>query len=285
MFEGFALERVDVGEAVLRVRHGGSGPPVLLLHGHPRTHSTWHLVAPMLAADFTVVCPDLRGFGQSSSPPDESDHAQGSKRAKARDCVRLMQALGHQRFMIAGHDRGSYTAFRCAMDHPERVERLAILDGVPILEALERCDADFARAWWHWFFYAQPDKPERAILADPLAWYGGSPDTMGAENHADFAAAVSDPETVRGMLGDYRAMSLDAAHDRADRAAGRTLGCPTLVLWSLRDDLEQLYGDVLGVWRGWATDLRGQGIDCGHHMAEDAPNALAAVLSDFFGSR
>jgi haloacetate dehalogenase len=284
MFEGFSLDRIDVGDAMLRVRHGGSGPPLLLLHGHPRTHATWHEVAPRLAARFRVVCPDLRGFGQSSVPPDEADHAQASKRAKALDCVRLMQALGHPRFMIAGHDRGSYTAFRCAMDHPGRVARLAILDGVPILEALERCGARFAQAWWHWFFFAQPEKPERAILADPLAWYGGAPEVMGAENHADFAAAVTDPETVRGMLGDYRAgLGLDAEHDRADRAAGRRLACPTLVLWSRKDDLERLYGDVLAVWRPWAPDLRGQGLDCGHHMAEEAPEALAEALSAFFG--
>lgn len=283
MFEGFALDWIDVGEVVLRVRHGGSGPPLLLLHGHPRTHATWHRVAPLLAESFTVVCPDLRGFGQSSSPPDMTNHSQASKRAKALDCVLLMEALGHERFMIAGHDRGSYTAFRCAMDHPQRIERLAILDGVPILEALERCDAQFAQAWWHWFFFAQPDKPERAILADPIAWYGGTAESMGTENHADFVAAVTKPKTVRGMLGDYRAgLTLDADHDRADRASGRMLPCPTLVLWSLRDDLELLYGDVLAVWRTWASDLRGHGIDCGHHMAEEAPEQLATALSAFF---
>jgi haloacetate dehalogenase len=148
---------------------------------------------------------------------------------------------------------------------------------------LERCDAQFAEGWWHWFFFAQPDKPERAILADPIAWYGGSADSMGIENYADFVAAVTKPETVRGMLGDYRAgLTLDADHDRADRVSGRRLACPTLVLWSLRDDLELLYGDVLAVWRTWAPDLRGHGIDCGHHMAEEAPEQLATALSAFF---
>ena len=281
-FDGFALNTIDVGEARLRVRHGGSGPPLLLLHGHPRTHATWHRVAPLLAERFTVVCPDLRGFGQSSKPPDRPDHAEASKRAKARDCVALMARLGHLRFAVTGHDRGSYTAFRCAMDHPERVTHLAILDGVPILDALERCDATFARAWWHWFFFAQPGKPERAILADPLAWYGGTPDEMGRQAYDDFRAAVTDPETVRGMLGDYRAgLAIDRHHDRADREAGRRLRCPTLVLWSLRDDLEDLYGDVLEVWRPWAPDLRGHGIDSGHHMAEDAPEALVEALIAF----
>lgn len=174
MFDGFKLEFMDVGEAVLRVRHGGSGPPVLLLHGHPRTHATWHSVAPLLAADHTVVCPDLRGFGQSSKPVDTPDHSGSSKRAKAADCIRLMQRLGFDRFAIVGHDRGSYTAFRAAMDYPEAITHLAVLDGVPIIEALERCDVGFASAWWHWFFFAQAEKPERAILSNPELWYPGT---------------------------------------------------------------------------------------------------------------
>lgn len=285
MFEDFHLEQVMLPQGTMRVRHGGSGPPVLLLHGHPRTHATWHRVAPLLARRHTVVCPDLPGFGQSFIPPDSPDHAGSSKRAKARHCLALMHHLGHRRFAVVGHDRGSYTAFRLAMDHPEAVTRLAVLDGVPILEALERCDARFAARWWHWFFFAQPDKPERAILADPLAWYGGSPTAMGAEAYADFAAAVQDPDVVHGMLEDYRAgLSVDWRHDAEDRQAGRRLPCPTLVLWSRRDDLEDLYGDVLAVWRPWTTDLSGHGIDSGHHMAEDAPDALAESLLAFLAT-
>jgi haloacetate dehalogenase len=283
MFEGFALEFIDLPEARLRVRHGGEGPPVLLLHGHPRTHTTWHRVAPLLAVQHHVVCPDLRGFGRSSKPADTPDHVGSSKRAKARDCIQLMRQLGHERFALVGHDRGAYTAFRCAMDHPDAVTRLAVLDAVPILEALERCDARFATAWWHWFFFAQPEKPERAILADPDAWYRNSPETMGAENYADYRAAIHDPATVHGMIEDYRAgLGIDRDHDAADRAAGRRLGCPTLCLWSLKDDLEELYGDVLGVWRPWAPDLSGHGIGCGHHMAEEAPEELAGALLRFF---
>jgi haloacetate dehalogenase len=283
MFDGFALDFIDLPEARLRVRHGGAGSPVLLLHGHPRTHTTWHRVAPRLAAHHHVVCPDLRGFGQSSKPADAPGHAGSSKRAKARDCIQLMAHLGYERFALAGHDRGAYTAFRCAMDHPDAVTRLAVLDAVPILEALERCDARFAQAWWHWFFFAQAEKPERAILADPDAWYRNTPDRMGAENHADYRAAIHDPATVHGMIEDYRAgLGIDRDHDAADRAAGRRLRCPTLCLWSLEDDLEALYGDVLGVWRAWAPDLRGQGIGCGHHMAEEAPEALADALLRFF---
>ena len=285
MFEGFALEMVELPEATLRVRHGGSGSPVLLLHGHPRTHATWHRVAPLLALTHTVVCPDLRGFGQSSKPYDTPDHAGSSKRAKARDCVALMRKLGFERFAIVGHDRGSYTAFRTAMDHPETIAQLVVLDGVPIAEALERCNARFAQAWWHWFFFAQPDKPERAILADPDAWYGGSPEQMGREAYDDFRAAIHDPTTVHTMLEDYRAgLGIDRDHDEADRRAGRRVACPLLVLWSLQDDLEQLYGDVLAVWRSWARKPQGRALDCGHHMAEEAPEELARELVKFLAA-
>jgi haloacetate dehalogenase len=283
MFDGFSLETIALPEAALRVRIGGEGPPLLLLHGHPRTHATWHRVAPLLARSHTVVCPDLRGFGQSSKPTDTPDHAGSSKRAKARDCVALMRRLGFDRFDLAGHDRGAYTAFRTAMDHPAAVRRLAILDAIPIAEALARCDARFATAWWHWFFFGQLEKPERAILADPLAWYGGSAEAMGAEAFADYAAAIRDPDTVHGMIEDYRAgLGIDRRHDEEDRAAGRTLACPLLVLWSMRDDLEALRGDVLAIWRSWASDVTGGGIDCGHHMAEEAPDELARALGTFF---
>jgi haloacetate dehalogenase len=283
MFDGFKLELIELPDATLRVRVGGKGPALLLLHGHPRTHATWHRVAPILADRYTVVCPDLRGFGQSSKPADAPDHAGSSKRAKAGDCVALMDHLGFARFGLVGHDRGSYTAFRTAMDHPATVSRLAILDGIPIADALDRCDARFASAWWHWFFFAQAEKPERAILADPDSWYGGSPEAMGAEAYVDYRAAIRDPATVHGMIEDYRAgLGLDRQHDEADRAAGRKLGCPLLVLWSARDDLETLHGDILGIWRGWASDVSGRSLDCGHHMAEEAPEELAAELGGFF---
>jgi haloacetate dehalogenase len=284
MFDGFKLEQIVVPEATLRVRVGGKGEPILLLHGHPRTHATWHRVAPILAEQYTVVCPDLRGFGQSSKPADTPDHSGSSKRAKAKDCVALMHQLGFERFGLVGHDRGSYTAFRAAMDHPASISRLAILDGIPIADALARCDARFASAWWHWFFFAQAEKPERAILADPDAWYGGSPEAMGgAEPYADFRAAIHDPATVHGMIEDYRAgLGIDRRHDEDDRSAGRKLECPLLVLWSARDDLEDLHGDILNIWRGWAANVSGGRIDCGHHMAEEAPKELAAALIEFF---
>jgi haloacetate dehalogenase len=182
-----------------------------------------------------------------------------------------MQHLGFDRFAIAGHDRGSYTAFRTGMDHPSAVTHLIVLDGVPILEALERCDARFAAAWWHWFFFAQPEKPERAINADPDAWYGGTAEQMGLEAYADYRAAVHDPRVIHGMIEDYRSgLTIDRLHDAEDREAGRRVECSTMVLWSLRDDLGQLYGDVLEIWRPWtAARLQGKGLDCGHHMAEE----------------
>jgi haloacetate dehalogenase len=287
MFDGFELERIDVGEAVLRVRHGGSGPPVLLLHGHPRTHVTWHRVAPLLADRHTVVCPDLRGYGQSSKPPTTADHEPYSKRAMARDCVALMRALGHERFAIAGHDRGSYVAFRTAMDHPDRVCALAVLDSIPIGEALARADARFAAAWWHWFFFGQTAKPaERIISRDPDAWYAATAETMGEEAFADYRAAIHDPETVHAMVEDYRAgLGIDREHDEADLAAGRRVRSPTLVAWSVHDDLEDLWGDPVAIWRRWAHDVRGARIDSGHHMAEEAPEQLAAVLLDFLSDR
>jgi haloacetate dehalogenase len=283
MFEGFADEHIDVGEVAIRVRYGGHGPPVLLVHGHPRTGATWHRVAPRLvAAGYTVVCPDMRGYGRSGKAAVRPDHAQQSKRAVAADLALLMLRLGHRRFAVVGHDRGCYVALRAALDHPEAVSRLVVMDGVPISEALARCDATFARAWYHWFFFAQPDKPERAIMADPEAWYRMDPERMGEENHQELREAVHDPATVTAMLEDYRAgLGVDRDDEEADRRAGRVVRCPTLFLWSMRDDLEDLYGDPLEVWRPWAPDLRGRSIDSGHHMAEDNPAELTEALVGF----
>jgi haloacetate dehalogenase len=285
MFKGFVDERVDVGEVEVRVRHGGHGPPVLLIHGHPRTGATWHRVAPGLVEyGFTVVCPDMRGYGASGKAEVRADHAQQSKRAIALDLVRLMEKLGHERFAVVGHDRGGYVALRLALDHPDAVRRLVVMDGVPISEALARCDARFAHDWYHWFFFAQPDKPERAIAGDPDLWYRGDPAAMGAENHAEFHAAVRDPATQRAMLEDYRAgLGVDREHEEADRRAGRTVSCPTLVVWSTKDDMETLYGDPLAIWRAWATDVCGTPIESGHHVAEENPAALTAALTDFLG--
>jgi haloacetate dehalogenase len=283
VFEGFEVGRVDVGEVTLRVRHGGSGSPVLLLHGHPRTHATWHRVAPLLASQHTVVCPDTRGYGESSKPPTTSDHAPYSKRAMAQDCVALMRQLGHERFAVVGHDRGAYVALRTALDHPDAVDRLVVMDAVPIGEALARADAHFAASWWHWFFFGQTEKPaERVLNADPKAWYTATAEHMGEEAYEDYRRAIYDPDVVHAMMEDYRAgLGLDRQHDDEDQAAGRKIGCPTLVLWASQDDMEELYEDPLEVWKGWADDLRGARIESGHHMAEEAPEALAVELLAF----
>ena len=284
VFEGFQEDRIDLGEASIFVRHGGDGPPVVLLHGHPRTSATWHRVAPRLVRrGFTVICPDLPGYGQSRAPAPAADHTAHSKRVAARDIVAVMEALGHRRFALAGHDRGSYVALRLALDHPEAVSRLALLDCVPISEHLSRITAKFATRWWHWFFFAQPEIPERVINADPDRWYRGDPEAMGRENYDEWRTAVRNPLVVRAMLEDHRAgLSVDRQHEEADRAAGRRVRPPLLVLWSKRDDLEDLYGDPLLIWQAWADDVRGHSIDSGHHMAEEAPEALATSLGDFF---
>ncbi|WP_049569052.1 alpha/beta fold hydrolase [Nonomuraea sp. SBT364] len=283
MFDDFETGMIDVGETELFVRRGGSGSPLLLLHGHPRTHATWHRLAPLLAPHHTVVCPDLRGYGRSGKPPTTSDHAPYSKRAMAGDMVALMRALGHDRFAVAGHDRGSYVAHRLAADHPGAVTRLIVMDGIPIGEALARADARFAAAWWHWFFLGQTAKPaERVINADPDAWYRGTAEQMGREAYEDYRRAIHDPATVHAMCEDYRAgLTVDRAADDADRAAGRRLTCPTLFLWAAKDDMEDLYGDPLAIWRTWADDVTGYAIDSGHHLAEEAPEQLAAALLAF----
>ncbi|MET8584907.1 alpha/beta hydrolase [Streptomyces collinus] len=286
MFDGFELTRCEGDGARLRVRHGGSGPAVLLLHGHPRTHATWHRVAPLLvSAGHTVVCPDLRGYGRSEKPPTDARHLPYSKRAMAGDCLAVMRGLGHDRFAVVGHDRGAYVATRLALDHPEAVSAVSVLDAVPIGEALRRCDAKFAASWWHWFFLGQTDKPaERVINADPDAWYRATAEQMGAEAYEDYRRAIHDPATVHAMCEDYRAgLGVDREHDDADRRAGRRIDRPLQVLWATRDDMADLYGDVLAVWRAWAGDrLDGGPIDSGHHIAEEAPEALATALRAFW---
>jgi haloacetate dehalogenase len=283
MFEGFIDELVDLGDVRLRVRFGGEGPPLLLIHGHPRTSATWHRVAPgLITAGFTVVCPDLRGYGRSSKPIIRDDHRQQAKRAVADDLAELMTQLDLDQFAVVGHDRGGHVAFRLAMDHPSRVTRLVIIDAVPIIEALERCDARVAERRFDWFFFAQPDLPERVISADPLVWYRPDPHRMGPENYAELVEVINDPGTVRAMLEDYRAaLSVDREADRADRLAGRTIGCPMLCVVGSASDIEELFGDPLPIWKAWAEDVRVISIDSGPYVAEEKPDALVAALTDF----
>lgn len=288
MMPGFAEWDVEVEPGVtIHGRSAGSGPAVVLLHGHPRAHTTWHRVAPLLVdRGLSVVCPDLRGYGRSSKPPPDPAHERYCDRAMAGDVVALMTRLGHEEFAVAGHDRGQGVAYRTAMEHPHRVVALAVLDGLPHIEQVERVDARFATQWWHWFFFAGSPHAERVITADPDAWYGLDEDrraAMGEENFDYVSAALHDPLTVRAMLEDYRAgLGVDLDHDRQDRADGRRIQCPTLVAWSVHDDMEQLYGDLVPLWEPWVSGPVSRArIDSGHHMAEENPEQLAQVLGDF----
>lgn len=283
LFPGFETDAIDTGEARIHVRHGGAGPPILLLHGHPQTHAMWHLVAPRLAEDFTVVATDLRGYGDSSKPPSAADHEPYSKRAFARDQVRVMEHLGFERFRVAGHDRGARTAYRMALDHPERVERLAVLDIIPTVEVWEAMDARLALANWHWLFLAQPEPlAERLIAGNVDAYYFRSGrERFHPEALAEYFRVLHDPDTIHAICEDYRAAATyDRELDRRDRESGRRITCPVLVLWSRRDDLAPL--GPLGVWRRWADDVRGAGLDCGHYLAEELPDETYQRLREFF---
>ena len=283
MFEGFELSDVSAGEVTLRVRRGGRGDPVLLLHGHPQTHAMWHLVASRLARDFTVVCADLRGYGDSGKPPTTPTHEPYSTRAMARDAVALMGALGFERFHVAGHDRGGRVAYRLALDHPERVARLAVLDIVPTAEVWRRLDRELGLDFWHWFFLAQPHPlPERLLGAAPDAYYfREGRERFHPEALAEYLRCVRDPATVHAMCEDYRAgATIDVEIDEADRGA-RRVACPVLALWSARDAAWSRV-DVLETWGAWADDVRGRALDAGHYLAEEAPEETAAELRAFF---
>lgn len=283
MFENFTHRRIETSEAVINLRHGGNGPPVLLLHGHPQTHAMWHLVAPRLAENYTVVCADLRGYGDSSKPPTTPDHEPYSKRAMARDQVEVMQALGFERFAVVGHDRGGRCAYRMALDHPERILSLSVLDILPTAEHFQRTDMAFAMGYWHWFFLAQPHPiPERLIGSDPDIFYLRRGRSMfDAAALAEYRRCYSNPETIHAMCEDYRAgATIDMRLDEADQQAGRRIACPVQALWGLKNGLERWY-DVLAVWRDWADHVEGHGIDCGHYLAEEAPEETLAALEPF----
>ncbi len=285
LFEGFARERVSANGISLHAVRGGAGPPVLLLHGYPQTHAIWHRVAPALTERFTVVCPDLRGYGDSAKPPSDSRHESYSKRVMAEDQLQLMRALGFERFALVGHDRGARVARRLALDHPEAVSRLALLDIVPTATIYATLDRERATTVWRYSFLIQPaDLPERLIDADPafyLRWtideWAGAPDALEPAAVAEYLRCF-DRETIRASCEDYRAgATIDLEHDEAD--AGTTLACPVLVLWSAWG-LGSSY-DVLGIWRGHADDVRGRALDCGHFLAEERPDEVATELRAF----
>ena len=289
MFEGFKLSMIDIGDAIIRVRYGGGGPPLLLLHGNPQTHVMWHKIAPRLARDYFVVAPDLRGYGDSSKPLATPDHAPYSKRAMARDQVTMMRQLGYERFFVAGHDRGGRCAYRLALDYPQCVLKLALLDIVPTGDAFRRADMAFGLGFWHWFFLAQPyDLPERLIGADPdyfflRARHPASEPFFAPEAMEDYVRCFRNPETIHAICEDYRAAATaDFVDDEADRGK-RRIACPVLALWSRRGDLEVWY-DVLAIWRGWADNVRGRALDCGHYLAEEAPDETYSALRAFFAA-
>ena len=286
MFEGFETTEVDTGAARIHVRHAGSGPPLLLLHGYPETHAMWHRIAPALAEDFTVVATDLRGYGRSSKPATTADHWPYTKRAMADDQIAVMHALGFDRFALCGHDRGARVGYRLALDHPERVSRLAVIDVVPTGEVYLRANREFGLGYWHWFFLAQPAPfPERMIAAAPDAYYRHfDPPFFDAEAVAEYRRFGDAPDTIHAMCEDYRAgATLDYAHDLADRGRQRRIGSPVLALWGARWHLEDWY-DVLAVWRDWARDVTGRALDCGHYVPEERPEETLAELRAFFAT-
>ncbi|HJQ29206.1 MAG TPA: alpha/beta hydrolase [Rubrobacter sp.] len=290
MFEGFERERVQTTGAEIELVRGGQGPPVLLLHGYPQTHAMWHPVAPRLAEHFTVVAADLRGYGDSSKPFGDQDHSTYSKRAMAADQVEVMDSLGFDSFAVVGHDRGGRVGHRMALDHPERVTRLAVLDIVPTRHVFETVNKDLATDYYHWFFFIQPyDLPETMIGADPsyylrkkLGGWGTSLDIFAPEALAEYERCF-DAATIHASCEDYRAAaSIDLLHDEADR--GRRVGCPVLTLWGGRGVMERIY-DVEGVWRDYANDVRGGPVDAGHFLAEERPEETALELAHFLGER
>lgn len=290
LFADFTLEERAVGGQSLRLRRGGKGPPLLLLHGNPQTHMMWHHVAPVLARDHTVICADLRGYGFSGKPGASADHAAYSKRAMAADMVGLMRELGFPRFGVVSHDRGARVAHRMALDAPEAVERLAVMDIVPTIEHFERTDMAFAMGYYHWFWLAQPhDLPERLILRDVEDWFdlhtGREPKDRSffhPEARADYVAALRQPGTVMAICEDYRAAAtIDLEHDRASRAAGQKIACPLLALWGAKGKIGQWY-QPLELWRQYAAGpVSGGTVPSGHYLAEEAPDAVLAALEPF----
>jgi haloacetate dehalogenase len=290
MFKAFSGHRFTVDGAEIFGRVGGTGPALLLLHGHPQNHVMWHRVAEPLAQRFTVVALDLRGYGDSSIPASDAQHAPYSKRVMARDMLAVMSQLGHALFDVAAHDRGARVAHRLAADHPGSVRRLMLLDIAPTLAMYEGATQEFARAYWHWFFLIQPAPlPERLIARDPVFYLRS---VMGSR-HAGLAAfdprALAEYErciaragAVAAICEDYRAScGIDLEHDRADRGAGSLIQMPLRVLWGAHGTVARCF-DVLALWRERARQVSGRPLDCGHYIAEERPAELLGEMLEFF---
>lgn len=290
MLDGLTHRRVPIGDSQVALSTGGSGPPLLLLHGYPQTRVCWHRMAPALAERFTVVAADLRGYGESAKPPGGPGHAEYSKRAMAADLVAAMAALGYPRFAVAGHDRGGRVAHRMALDHPDAVERLAVLDIVPTRTLFEGTDQAFATAYYHWFFLIQPGGlPETMIGRDPewflretLRRWSGRAEPLAEEAIREYVRHFRDPASIHGSCEDYRAAAtIDLDHDAAD--ADARIACPLLVLWGEHGVMHRLY-DVLDSWRPKAHDVSGHALPCGHFLPEEAPRQALGAFEEFFGA-
>ena len=289
-FDGFTLEFREANGKRFRLRRGGEGPPLLLLHGNPQTHAMWHKVAPVLAKRFTVHCPDITGYGFSAKPPVSADHAPYSKRAMAADLVALMASYGHDRFQVVAHDRGARVAHRMALDHADVVQQLCTMDIIPTLEHFERVDMAFAVGYWHWFFLAQRHPgPEAMIRAEIEPWFDfhtsrepKPKDFFHPEARADYLAALHEPGTIEAICEDYRAATaIDLDHDRASRDAGQTVRCPMLAIWGAKGSIPKWY-DAMAVWRRYAAGpLEGAAVASGHYLAEEAPAEVLARLDGF----
>ena len=290
MFPDFQRQRIAANGVGIHTLIGGAGPPLLLLHGYPQTHLIWHRVVPALAANYTVVLTDLRGYGASDKPVGLTDHANYSKREMARDQVEVMRQLGFASFFLCGHDRGGRVAHRVAVDHPAAVRKLMLLDISPTLAMYEQTSMAFARAYWWWFWLIQPAPfPETMVAGNPeaylrkkIGWGHAGLTPFTSETYAAYLAAVSDPATMHGMCEDYRAAaSIDLEHDRADRAAGRKIACPVNVLWGEFGVVNQCF-KPLEDWRKVATDVIGRTVPSGHYIPEEVPGELLAEMTAFF---
>jgi haloacetate dehalogenase len=290
MFEAFETFEVTRGATRLHGRKGGHGEPLLLLHGHPQTHAMWHLVAPQLAAHFTVVMMDLRGYGDSGRPAPDPEHLVYSKREMALDALAVMQHHGFDTFQVLAHDRGARVAHRLAADHPQAVRRLMLLDIAPTLAMYENTTEAFARAYWHWFFLIQPSPlPEALIESDPARYirsvmgkrHAGL-EAFAPEALAEYERCAQISGTATSICEDYRASAtVDLVHDRADIAGGVRLTQPLRVLWGEHGAVGQCF-DVMALWRACADDVTGQRLPCGHYIAEEAPALLLAQALNFF---
>ena len=289
MFEGFTDASTCVDSIGIHAVKGGSGPALLLLHGHPQTHAIWHKVAPALAEHFTVIAADLRGYGDSGKPPGAVDHSNYSKRRMARDQIELMRSHGFASFAVIGHDRGGRVAARMALDHPDAVTRLVTLDVAPTVAMYEQTSFAFARAYWHWFFLVRPAPfPETLIRADPNLYLkqtigvrstGLKPFTSDA--YAEYLRCLSDPASAHGICEDYRAsITIDLEHDRADLTAGKRIACPFLALWGADGVVGKCF-EPLAEWRSWSADVNGEALPCGHYIPEEAPGLLLERVLPF----